>query len=163
MIENQKQESEEQFEEIIKDQDFDYVKNPSTSKKKVMSTSSNEFIALKNEFTQHIQSLMSQLDRMSQSYNQEKAKFTLQMLEHKKNKKEVENEIKNLKSLYNSLAHEQRTYYMDIVKKGIDVRYEGLSWAIKRLIELNAHLDYSLFPRFLDHGQADYLLKVTHL
>jgi N12 class adenine-specific DNA methylase len=148
------------FEEQIKDQDFDYVKNL-TAKKKVISSSSKEFINLKNEFQHHMNSLNNQIERMTNSYNQEKTKFTLQMLEHKKNKKDLEKEIKNLKTLYNSLAQEQRVYYVDIVKRGIDVRYEGLSWAIKRLIELNAHLDYSIFPRFLDHSQVDYLLKVN--
>ena len=46
----------------------------------------------------------------------------MQMLEHKKSKNILEKETKNFKSLYNNLAQEQRVYYIDIVKKGIDVR-----------------------------------------
>lgn len=32
----------------------------------------------------------------------------------------------------------------------------------RKLIELNTHLDYSVFPRFLDHSQIDYLLDISY-
>jgi hypothetical protein len=74
---------------------------------------------------------------------------------------ELNLEIKLLKIEINSLTNQQITYYLNILKDGIDVRYEGLSWVVKRLIELNAHLDQSKFPSFLDSNQVEYLIEYS--
>jgi hypothetical protein len=139
------------------------------NKNKSVTNVSEEIINLKHEFHRNVEVLNQKIEKTTRSYNQEKSKFLLQLMEHKKTKKDLEGEIKNLKNLYNTLAQEQIIYYNDILKRGIDVRYkafnkryEGLSWAVKRLIELNAHLDYSVFPRYLDHSQIDYLMKVRY-
>ena len=58
---------------------------------------------------------------------------------------------------------DQKEYYIEILKSGIDVRTEGLVWLVKRLIELNCELDDAMFPKFLDHSQIEYLLKVIKL
>jgi hypothetical protein len=74
---------------------------------------------------------------------------------------ELNLEIKLLKIEINSLTNQQITYYLNILKDGIDVRYEGLSWVVKRLFELNAHLDQSKFPSFLDSNQVEYLIEYS--
>ena len=61
------------------------------------------------------------------------------------------------------MSNEQKKYYLDILKKGSDTRNEGLSWVIKRLLELKVNLDKSMFPYFLDNEQIDYLINISKL
>ena len=51
--------------------------------------------------------------------------------------------------------------YLKILKTGLDVRAEGLSWVIIRLIELNAPIDSFLFPEFLDNEQIEYIIQIA--
>jgi len=62
---------------------------------------------------------------------------------------------------FDSMVKDQTTYYLEILFNGIDVRYEGLIWVVKRLVELNTTLDYSYFPKVLDNEQIDYLINVN--
>ena len=64
-----------------------------------------------------------------------------------------------LKFVYFSMIREQRTYYLRILSNGYDVRYEGLVWCIKHLLEMGTNLEYYHFPKFLDHEQIDYLIS----
>ena len=57
------------------------------------------------------------------------------------------------------MIREQRTYYLRILSNGYDVRYEGLVWCIKHLLEMGTNLEYYHFPKFLDHEQIDYLIS----
>ena len=57
--------------------------------------------------------------------------------------------------------NEHRKYYFEIFKKGIDVRQEGLSWVLQKLIELKAFIENSKFPKFLNSQQIDYLLTIA--
>jgi hypothetical protein len=96
--------------------------------------------------------------------------------EYKKRKKELKGELdalldllrfteekyKTLKLNIQEFTRQQKNYYYEILKKGIDVRSEGLCWVIKKLIELNAYLDASYFPRFLDRLEIDYLLDISY-
>ena len=81
-----------------------------------------------------------------------------------KNKKilNIENELRKLKLKVNSRVAEHKRYYFDILKKGIDVRREGLSWILVKLIELKAFIEHSKFPKFLNTKQIEYLLKVAY-
>ena len=58
--------------------------------------------------------------------------------------------------------NEHRKYYFEILKKGIDVRQEGLSWVLQKLIELKAFIENSKFPKFLNSQQIDYLLTISY-
>ena len=82
----------------------------------------------------------------------------------KKNKKilQIEDELRKLKLKVNSRVAEHKRYYFDILKKGIDVRREGLSWILVKLIELKAFIEHSKFPKFLNTKQIEYLLKVAY-
>ena len=64
-----------------------------------------------------------------------------------------------LKFVYFSMLHEQRSYYLNILKNGYDVRYEGLVWCVRHLMEMDTNLEYYHFPKFLDHEQIDYLIS----
>jgi hypothetical protein len=76
-------------------------------------------------------------------------------------KTKFEVEIKKTKLMLTFLMKDQINYYTEILKKGIDVRSEGLCWIIRRLIELNGPYDYQSFPRFLENNQIDYIIKLA--
>lgn len=71
--------------------------------------------------------------------------------------------ILNLKKAFDNLIQEQRDYYLDILKLGVDSRKEGLTWVIKRLLELNVNIDEQDFPVFLTKHQIHYLMKISNL
>ena len=56
-----------------------------------------------------------------------------------------------------------KVYLIEILRKGVDVRTEGLTWVLKKLLELNQNLETLQFPEFLDQGQINYLIKVAKL
>ena len=68
--------------------------------------------------------------------------------------------FKSYKHKFNELNKEQRIYYLDLLKKGFDVRNEGLVWIVRRLLELSTKIEKNMFPRFLDKNQIDYIMKV---
>lgn len=74
----------------------------------------------------------------------------------------LDSEIKVIKSNLHFLYTKQREYYLDLLQKGIDVRSEGLTWIVQRLIELNYVIDNSIFPRFIDSHQIDYLIFISY-
>ena len=87
-----------------------------------------------------------------------------------KQKKEMEeqiaiinNELNYYKQVNEELIREHRTYYMGILKKGMDYRKEGLVWIVKNLLELQINLEYQHFPKYLTHEHIDYLLKLANL
>ena len=51
-------------------------------------------------------------------------------------------------------------YYYQILKLGIDVRKNGLTWVVVKLMSLNAYIDKHYFPTFLDEEQINYILRV---
>ena len=73
------------------------------------------------------------------------------------------NELNYYKQVNEELIREHRTYYMNILKKGKDYRKEGLVWVVKNLLELQIHLEYQHFPKYLTHEQIDYLINLANL
>ena len=92
----------------------------------------------------------------------------LKKLEDLKNKKkreidilkEEENYIKLVKL---SILSSQKEYFLDILKKGYDVRKNGLVWCVKFLLELQTDLEYFHFPKFLNHQECDYLIEQANI
>ena len=74
--------------------------------------------------------------------------------------KEEENYLKIIKL---GILSSQKEYYLEILKKGYDVRENGLVWCIKHLLELQSDLEYSHFPKFLNHQQCDYLIEQANI
>ena len=70
---------------------------------------------------------------------------------------------RQLKYTFKELNNQQTQYYLNILKKGVDTRTEGLSWVVKRLMELNIPINSSIFPGFLDQEQIDYLIQISKL
>ena len=73
------------------------------------------------------------------------------------------NEIAYLKLVYINLVKNQRNYYLDLLKKGYDVRREGLVWVVKRLLEIQTKLEYHHFPKFLDNSQIKFIIEMANL
>ena len=92
----------------------------------------------------------------------------------KKQKKEIEEKIKQnsiklteiqlrnkrAKANFTEKVQMLSEYYYQILKKGIDVRKNGLSWVVVKLMELNAYIDKNHFPLFLNDSEISYLMRV---
>ena len=70
---------------------------------------------------------------------------------------------RQLKYIFKELNNQQTQYYLNILKRGTDTRTEGLSWVVKRLMELNIPIDSSIFPGYLDQEQIDYIIQISKL
>ena len=99
-----------------------------------------------------------------------KKELNKQMEELSKSKEKIngeldicKNELSYMKLVYINLVKNQRNYYLDVLKKGYDVRDEGLIWVVKRLLEIQTKLEYHHFPKFLDHNQIKYIIEVANL
>lgn len=79
----------------------------------------------------------------------------------KENIDSIQNIEQYLKLVYKTLSKEQIEYYRSLLKEGNDTRKEGLIWIVKKLLELNDNLEYSMFPLFLSHEQIDFLISVS--
>ena len=75
----------------------------------------------------------------------------------------ISKETRQLKNIFNELNNQQTQYYLNLLKIGSDTRAEGLSWIIKRLMELSISIDSSMFPSFLDQEQIDYIMQISKL
>lgn len=75
---------------------------------------------------------------------------------------ELDSEINILKTELHKFSQEQISYYLHLLLQGYDVRSEGLVWIVKRLIELNTPLDVSLFPKYLDTNQIEYIINLAY-
>ena len=104
---------------------------------------------IENEYNSKMAELANKKEQLNLKYkktNQE-VKYWDQI--HKKQKSKLEQRIKALS-----------TYYYQILKKGIDVRHNGLTWVIVKLLELGAFIDKPHFPPFLNDDQTLYLMRI---
>ncbi len=97
-----------------------------------------------------------------------KYQLDLKKLEDLKNKKKqeidiVKDEENYIKLVKLSILSSQREYFLDILKKGYDVRKDGLVWCVKLLLELQTDLEYFHFPKFLNHQECDYLIEQANI
>lgn len=74
----------------------------------------------------------------------------------------TDEEIRRLKVKMNSKIIDHCKYYFEILKKGIDVRRDGLSWVIIKLIELKVYFEHSKFPIFLNTEQIEYIIQLAY-
>jgi hypothetical protein len=116
-----------------------------------------------NELNRKIDILDREQSDLDEHFKKASSKFEKIIYDNKAQFELTTNEVKYLKRHFQSITKDQRVYYLDILKKGFDVRSEGLVWVVRRLIELDMYLDYSLFPKFVDHEQIDYLIKLANL
>ena len=112
--------------------------------------------------TREIQKIKKKLTNYLNSIKNKKIELNEELKKLQNDVKLIEEDIKKIKVRISSRIIEQRKYFFDILKKGIDVRKEGLSWVIIKLIELNGFFEESKFPKFLNNSQIDYLLTISY-
>ena len=111
------------------------------------------FLAEKNSIDKEYNEQMAELKKEKSNLTEKHLRLNKEVKYwdaiHKKDKSKLEQRIKALS-----------TYYYQILKKGIDVRHTGLTWAIVKLMELGAFVDKPHFPPFLNDEQILYLMKI---
>ena len=87
-----------------------------------------------------------------------------------KERKQLEDEIKIIKDeieyysqVNDELLKENKSYYLEKLKKGFDCRKEGLMWVVANLMEMQVPLEYHHFPKYLTNEQIDYLKSYANL
>ena len=83
--------------------------------------------------------------------------------EIEKNNEDIKEKLfifKKTKAQFNEKVKFLKEYYYQILRQGIDVRKDGLSWIIVKLMELNAFIDKNHFPKFLSSSEINYLMKL---
>ena len=109
-----------------------------------------------NSIEQKLHLLKIDNDALNKSFDQSRAILVRDL-------KVITEEEDYLKYIYHSMLKEHREYYYKILKNGYDVRYDGLVWVVRHLLEMNSILDYHHFPSFLDHDQINYLISFAQL
>ena len=122
--------------------------------KNIESLKNNKISSLNTEMIIKQKQLKNEYIEKFQNYNKEK-----DILEN--DIKIINNELGYYKHVNDELLREYKTYYMDILKKGEDIRRDGLLWVVKNLIELKINLEYQHFPKYLTHEQIDYLKNLA--
>lgn len=83
---------------------------------------SNEFLLIQFEFERQIKTFDEKIKDLDMKFNSEKTKLSAKLIKNKTLFKSIEKEVKSLKQTFNKMTQEQRVYYLDILKRGIDVR-----------------------------------------
>ena len=111
--------------------------------------------------------LLAQKNEIENTFRKEMAKISEEKNDLEMKFKEKKSQIKDLTALYkkakSNLDIRIQTlsgYYYQILKKGIDVRKNGLTWIIVKLMELRVYVDKHYFPLYLDDEEMNYILRV---
>ena len=76
---------------------------------------------------------------------------------------ELNLDTSGLKKIFKELCYNETQYYLALLRNGRDTRKDGLSWIIKRLMELNIPITQTIFPKFLDKDQINYIILMGKL
>ena len=120
-----------------------------------------EKIKMYREYNSIHEDIQNEIQIYGEKFNNIQSELDIIISDIKKKIEEINEDSNQMKSIQKKLSHNQVNYYLKILKEGLDTRYEGLSWIITRLIELNVHIDSSLFPDFLDSQQIEYLIQIS--
>ena len=107
--------------------------------------------------------IKSKLEALKREYETKKTECVELEAQNLLEISDIDKQVKKLKRDFYELSKQQRSYYMTILKAGIDVRMEGISWVVKRLMELRSKIDASFFPRYLDHSQVKYIVELASM
>ena len=108
----------------MREENFEGKKLLVNQKNKPFSSAvSKEFMIIQCDVENQIKEILNSMNDSEKICNSEKIKLSVKLMATKKLFKTLEKEIRNFKSLFNNTIQEQRVYYQEILKKGIDVRY----------------------------------------
>lgn len=131
-------------------------------KKKSIMTDDTKF-QIHNEYIKVTDLKKHESKKLTDELNFKTQKMRKEILKYENRIQNTSDEIKNLSEKFKIKMEENKKYYLEILKKGIDARAEGLSWCLRRLLEINIYLDYAFFPGFLNKSQIDYLIRFSTL
>ena len=115
-----------------------------------------EYLSIVEDINNEIKQYENKFNNISNELNEFMGQINNKLLE-------LNIENKKIKTIYKELNYKETQYYLSILKAGTDTRADGLSWIVKRLIELNLSINYSIFPKFLDQEEIEYLIKISKL
>ena len=157
--------SEENYEIIDEVEKFLNIKNEKNFSTKNSSVKFKlkyeEKIKMYREYNSIHEDILKEIQNYGEKFNNIQIELDVIISTIKKKIEEINEDSNQMISIQKKLSHNQISYYLKILKEGLDTRDEGLSWIIIRLIELNVHIDYSLFPDFLDLQQIKYLIQIS--
>ena len=109
-----------------------------------------------------IQDCNNEISEIEMSFNN---KISDKQMEYDKLKSliiNLEEDTTLIKADLELFCKEQKSYYLNILLQGYDVRQDGIVWVVKRLIELNTTLDIAMFPKFFDLSQIEYIINLAY-
>ena len=115
------------------------------------------------EYLSIIEGINSEIKKYDNKYAKIKEELTNMINVYKKKINETKEESTIVKKRYFELSVKEKEYYLDILKKGEDYRKEGLSWVVKKLLEINVNLDENCFPKDLNNQHINYLITIANL
>ena len=115
------------------------------------------------EYLSIIEGINSEIKKYDNKYAKIKEELTNMINVYKKKINETKEESTIVKKRYFELSVKEKEYYLDILKKGEDYRKEGLSWVVKKLLEINVNLDENCFPKYLNNEHINYLITIANL
>ena len=115
------------------------------------------------EYLSIIEGINSEIKKYDNKYAKIKEELTNMINVYKKKINETKEESTIVKKRYFELSVKEKEYYLDILKKGEDYRKEGLSWVVKKLLEINVNLDENCFPKYLINEHINYLITIANL
>ena len=141
----------------IKNEISSYPKHPRIKYKKKF----RENIRMYREYKSIQEDIVNEIKNYEKKFNDMKSQLDDIIINIRRKIEEINDDSKNLKLIQKKLSQKQIKYYLKKLKKGTDIRYEGLSWIVTRLIELNAPIDHTIFPDFLDLDQINYIIQIS--
>ena len=115
------------------------------------------------EYLSIVDDINQEIKQYENKYNNIHRELNDFLIEINKKMSELNEDNNKLKILYRDLSYKETQYYLSLLKNGIDTRADGLSWVIKKLMELNIPISYSIFPKFLDKEEINYLIQISKL
>ena len=116
------------------------------------------------EYLQIVDELKNNIKAYEEKYIEVKNDLDILIENSKKNIEKLQKEIGKLKFIFKELKSQETEYYLNILKKGEDTRTEGLSWVVKKLLELKKDINEpNIFPDFLDPEQINYIIQISKL
>lgn len=116
-----------------------------------------------HKYTNIISNIENEIKEYDSKWNKIKSELTPFIETNNNLIRTITNELSSLKNrLYSNLL-EQKNYYRSLLKEGSDPRQNGISWIVRRLIEINVDITSNLFPHFLDEEHISILIELAYL
>ena len=131
--------------------------------KQINKMSETEQLKQRTRITAENNILESKIKKLVNEYDDKTKIFFAQKEQLLKEIDLARKEENYFKKISHEFLKDQQQYFLDILKKGYDVRNEGLVWVVKNLLELDTNLEYHHFPKFLDHQQCDFLIQLADI